>query len=351
MHPALAGRRWFGLHLAVWLLAGGTVALVARAVFGFGWLAAILFGVPLGLVGGSMSLSAWYVLRSVPADTAGSVRAAFTVILSALVSSALWAALGQLWWRALVGLGLDLGDPYRPGAFALLVSLGLAGYLAAAAAYQVGHTLEATSKAARRALEADVAHRDAELRALRAQLNPHFLFNSLNSIAGLIGADPPRAREMCQLLGEFLRESLQVGSSARIPLAREVALVRQYLHIEQVRFGARLDVVLELAPAAADASVPPLLLQPLVENAVRHGVATRLDGGTVAIATRRVGDRIVVTVSNPRDADARRGGTGLGLSNVRRRLAAAFGDAGALSVEAAPDAYRVSVTFPWEQWS
>lgn len=332
-------------------MAGGVLSLVARTTFGLSWTAAALFGMPLGLFGGTISRSAWYVLRATPTDVVGSVRAAVTVMVSALVSSALWTACAQLWWSALDGMGLELGDPYRPGGFAVLLSIGVAGYLAAAAAYQVGHTVEATSKSARRALEADVAQRDAELRALRAQVDPHFLFNSLNSIAGLIAADPPRAREMCQLLGEFLRESLHVGSATRIPLSREVALVRQYLHIEQVRFGARLIVSVEMAPEAAAASVPPLLLQPLVENAVRHGVATRLEGGTVAIVVRRAGDRIVVSVANPRDADARRGGTGFGLNIVRRRLAAAFGDGGALSVEFAAESFRAAVTFPWEELS
>lgn len=345
---AVAARRWLWLWLAVGTLAGAAVALVVRAAFEFGWSAAILFALPLGLLGNSASLSAWYVLKSTPVERGGSPRAVITVVVSALVVSALWASLGQLWWRALAASGFGLGDPYRPGVFALLLSLGMAGYLLAAAAYQVGLTMEATSRASRRALEADVAQRDAELRALRSQIDPHFLFNSLNSIAGLISADPGRAREMCQLLGEFLRESLKLGPNVRIALAREVAFVEQYLRIEQVRFGARLSVEIEMVPETADASVPPLLLQPLVENAVRHGVATRIDGGTVAIVTRRVGDRVVVTVSNPRDEDARRGGTGLGLANVRRRLEATFGDRASLAVEPGPESYRAAVSFPYE---
>lgn len=345
----IAASRWLWLRLAVGALAGAAVAIVVRAAFGFGWTAAALFGLPLGLLGDSGSLSAWYVLKATPVERTGPARAVLTVIVSALVVSALWASVGQLWWRALAALGFALGDPYRPGVFALLLSLGTAGYLLAAAAYQVGHTMEATSLASRRALEADVAQRDAELRALRSQVDPHFLFNSLNSIAGLISADPARAREMCQLLGEFLRESLQVGSSARIALAREIAFVEQYLRIEQVRFGSRLVVAIEMAPDTAAASVPPLLLQPLVENAVRHGVATRLDGGTVAIVTRRAGDRVVVTVSNPRDEDARRGGTGLGLTIVRRRLEATFADRASLAVEPGPDDYRVAASFPHEE--
>jgi LytS/YehU family sensor histidine kinase len=95
--------------------------------------------------------------------------------------------------------------------------------------------------------------------------------------------------------------------------------------------------------------VPPLILQPLVENAVRHGIATRLDGGAIEIAVRRAGDRAIIVVSNPRDPDASRKGTGLGLDIVRRRLAAAFGDAAALSIEAAPESYKVSVSLPVEE--
>ncbi len=96
-------------------------------------------------------------------------------------------------------------------------------------------------------------------------------------------------------------------------------------------------------------TVPPLILQPLVENAVRHGIATRLDGGSIEIAARRAGDHAVIVVSNPRDADAARKGTGLGLDIVRKRLAAAFGDRASLSIDAAPESYRVSLSLPVEE--
>lgn len=348
MHPVFASRWWFGVHFGLWLGAGIGISAVVRNVFAFSWAGALLFGLPLGILGGLVALSAWFVLGS-SEPSASPTRPVLTVLVAAFVASTLWSSAGRIWWRTLESWGPAVGEAPGPGAFAVLFSLGLAGYLLAAAAYQVGHAVEATSRASRRALESDVAQRDAELRALRAQVDPHFLFNSLNSIAGLIAADPSRAREMCQLLGEFLRESLQVGSAARMPLAREVALVEQYLRIEQVRFGARLTLDVSVAPDTASASVPPLLLQPLVENAVRHGVATRIEGGTVALSTRRAGDRVVIVVSNPRDPDARRKGTGFGLDIVRRRLAAAFGDAGALTVEPAPEAYRTSVTLPYEE--
>jgi LytS/YehU family sensor histidine kinase len=134
-----------------------------------------------------------------------------------------------------------------------------------------------------------------------------------------------------------------------VTLGREIALAEQYLKIEQVRFGRRLGVRSSVAADAGAVAVPPLILQPLVENAVRHGIATRLDGGTIEIEASRAGERAVIIVSNPRDADGSRRGTGFGLEIVRRRLAASFGDRAALAIEPAPEAYRVSLTIPIEE--
>ncbi len=196
-------------------------------------------------------------------------------------------------------------------------------------------------------LESQVTARDAELRALRAQLNPHFLFNSLNSISALTGPDPEAARTMCQLLGDFLRTSLTLGARERVAFAEELALAERYLAIEQVRFGARLAVEKAVEPAAARCLVPPLLIQPLIENAVKHGVADRVEGGTVRIEARRSGDRLEIAVENPRDPEAppRRGG-GLGLENVRQRLAALDPRGTRVDVFRAAERFRVVLTLP-----
>jgi LytS/YehU family sensor histidine kinase len=232
------------------------------------------------------------------------------------------------------------------GLFVLLLGVGAFSYCLAIAVHYLLQVSEASAAALRRALEAQVAQREAEVRALRAQLNPHFLFNSLNSIAGLVTPDPEKARRMCQLLGDFLRASLALGGSARVSLGSEVALAEQYLGIEQVRFGSRLAVRTSLGADAAEVQVPPLILQPLVENAVRHGIATRIDGGTIEIDAVRTGSRAVIVVANPRDPEGSRRGTGLGLDIVRRRLDAAFGESAAVAIEAAEERYKVSVTIP-----
>src|SRR5512140_48393 len=120
------------------------------------------------------------------------------------------------------------------------------------------------------------------------QLNPHFLFNSLHSIAVLANSDGPRAREMCVRLAAFLRSGMELGGRESIPLRQELELARSYLDVEQVRFGERLRVAEEIEPGCEECCTPPLLLQPLIENAVKHGVAGLAEGATIRISARRL---------------------------------------------------------------
>ena len=139
-------------------------------------------------------------------------------------------------------------------------------------------SVEESRAAETRALELQLLAREAELKTLRAQIDPHFLFNCLHSISALTGTDPPAARRMCLLLGEFLRTSVKLGAQDRIPFADELALAERYLEIERVRFGSRLAIERAIADGVGSCAVPALLLQPLVENAVTHGIA-HLRGG------------------------------------------------------------------------
>jgi two-component system sensor histidine kinase AlgZ len=350
LSPNLLGQRQrLQLHLAAWALTGMLVAVLLYALIGTPWIAALVFAVPLGLAAAPISLSAWYLSRALPLNSLSALRVVATACGAALVTSFVWAALGRLWWLGLkrMALQLDMGPENGTAVAALLVTVGALAYLISVAIHYIWGTIESAATNERRVLESEIAAREAELRALRAQIDPHFLFNSLNSISGLVGVDPEGARNMCQRLGDFLRNSLTLGGAGRIPLHRELALVRQYLEIEQVRFGARLRVTATTTPEAGEVMVPALLLQPLAENAVRHGIATRLEGGTVSISAERLGPKVVIEVRNERDPDARsRKGTGLGLEIVRRRLAAAFGAEAALSVEIGEGSYRVLVTIP-----
>ena len=197
---------------------------------------------------------------------------------------------------------------------------------------------------------------DAELERLRAQLQPHFLFNTLNSIAVLLRDQPERARTMVLRLSELLRTVVYANSDQFVPLSREIAFIRQYLDIQQIRFGPRLDVEWLVDADAERELVPQFLIQPLVENAVQHGISTTESGGTVSIrAQRSNGELHIAVTDNPASAVERlTNGAGagaepggVGLTNTRERLAKLYGGAAGLRMETTErGGMRVDVRIP-----
>ena len=196
--------------------------------------------------------------------------------------------------------------------------------------------LEAERARASRALKlAD----SAQLRALQSQLNPHFLFNALNGIATLIReGDRTRAADTVDTLSDFLRLTLQKLDSPEILVREELVFVEQYLRIQRLRFGGSLRATVEADPEAHDALVPTLILQPLVENAVRHGVLMRVQGGSLTVSIRRHDEVLVITVEDdgPGLADEGARPYGVGLKNSAERLAALYGEHAHMSVGARP---------------
>lgn len=173
--------------------------------------------------------------------------------------------------------------------------------------------------------------KEAELRALKAQVNPHFIFNSLNSVRALVDEDPARAREAVTQLANLLRYSLQSGQLETVPFEEELRTVNDYLALEQVRHEERLRLRLDIAPEALRQPVPPMLLQTLVENAVKYGISSRPEGGEITIAARCADGRLELRVTNPGELSrAARSpsaaSTGLGLRNASDRLRLLFGE-------------------------
>ncbi|MEO8620501.1 MAG: histidine kinase, partial [bacterium] len=176
---------------------------------------------------------------------------------------------------------------------------------------------------------------EARLDALRRQLDPHFLFNTLNAVASLVERDPRGVRKMISRLGALLRFSLEGADAPEIPLRRELDLLQQYLDIMQVRFQGRLDVTMNTDPRTLDALVPTLILQPLVENAIKHGIEPQRDGGRITIETHLDGDTVVLRVADdgpgvtlgeaPLALAGRTPSGGVGLRNTRARLTQLYG--------------------------
>lgn len=190
-------------------------------------------------------------------------------------------------------------------------------------------------------LAAQVA--EARLGALRMQLHPHFLFNSLNAVTVLVrDQDTAAAGRMLELLSDVLRQVLRSDQSHEVSLADELDFLERYLAIEQVRFSDRLRVRFDVDESLLDATVPEFLLQPLVENALRHGIAKRADAGVVEVSARRDGESLVLSVADngpgPEAASARDDhGNGLGLANIRERLTTLYGKRARLELQPRPE--------------
>lgn len=201
-----------------------------------------------------------------------------------------------------------------------------------------------------RAREVQKLLAEAELKALQSQINPHFLFNALNTIYGSIPRTSPDARKMVRNLSDIFRYSLQEASDT-VTLDREMEIVRAYLEIEQLRFPGRLNVVVDIAKDMGSLLIPTLTIQPLVENAIKHGVARDPQGGTVTVrAARSERDRITLSVSDTGAGTdlTSAPGAAVGLENVRRRIALHYGDEASVTTHFAPHGSTVTISFPWQ---
>jgi sensor histidine kinase YesM len=196
----------------------------------------------------------------------------------------------------------------------------------------------------------EAAVREAEMQTLKAQINPHFLFNGLNNIRALIAEDPERARHMLSHLSELLRYSIQLNRTEQVPLHRELAVVRDYLQLESLQLEERLRYTLDVPEECLPVPVPPMLVQALVENAIKHGLAPRPAGGELLVQARCTPTELLLTVENTGQLQAdgpRPDGTGTGLHNARERLRLLFGARAELHLEqATPDTVAARVRLP-----
>lgn len=232
--------------------------------------------------------------------------------------------------------------------------LGVIFGVAATAAFRLlGNLLDVRARleeAERIALERDKAMAEAELRVLQAQIEPHFLFNTLANVGALVRSDPDRAEALLERLTSLLRTSLARTRSGSSTISAELSVVRDYLEIQTLRMGGRLHYEIEIGAALDDVEIPPLLVQPLVENAVLHGIEPRSAPGSVRIEVSRVAGRIDITVDDDGvGLDAGSAPAGTGLANVRERLRAIHGNEASLELlERAGGGVRAQLSLPVE---
>ena len=254
-----------------------------------------------------------------------------------VIASLVIATYGGTWLGArLLGHPWNLQTPLT----SLLIS-ATAGFIAVLYFYERGRV---------EMIERQIA--EARLKLLQAQIEPHFLFNTLANLDALIGIDPARARAMLGHLNDYLRATLASARKERNTLGDEFALLDGYLEVIGVRMGPRLSFSQDLPDALKACEVPPMLLQPLVENAIKHGLEPKIDGGRIEIAARAAGGRLVITIADTGIGlgSNQSPGTHVGLANVRQRIAAGYGASASLEVGARPGGgVSVTLSIPQEQ--
>jgi two-component system, LytTR family, sensor kinase len=334
--------RLWALALLWWTLEGIATATTYRGMTGVSWEKIFLL-TGLGVVQWvPLTILALWMAERVPVDRLNwrwsmpltMLVAAAIVFVKAIVVVAFNAYVG--WYTTLPPFGEILLASVANNLFLFWLVVG------------VGHAIVN----ARRVQERDEQLARAELQHLKSQLHPHFLFNALNTVSSLIRTDPETATQMVAQLSTLLRHALQRASTQEVSLKEELTILAAYVEIEQLRFEDRLAVVWKVAPDAMGAQVPHLLLQPLVENAIRHGIAPRSAPGTVEIAVYRQNGTLHLSVADDgvaRTAPPVRSG-GVGLANTRDRLRQLYGAAHTLTVDAvAPHGLRVDIAFPFRE--
>jgi two-component system LytT family sensor kinase len=274
------------------------------------------------------------------------VHVALALVLG-LVHHVWWTAL-SVWIKPFDAMGRQDLSGVADGIRDKLFLEGLVYFAVLGVTYAVDYRDRLRERELRAAqLEASLTQ--ARLSALELQLQPHFLFNTLHAIGGLVRQQRgPEAIEMIAGLSDLLRYSLDQAGKHLVPLEQELAIIERYLEIQRLRFSDRLAIDVDVTPETRRALVPALMLQPLVENAVRHGIERSSGAGTITVSARRDGDDLTLTIANPgtRIVDAPEG---IGVANTRARLAQLFGDRQSFGLRAENGRVTAAVTLPFAE--
>lgn len=295
----------------------------------------------------------YYMCRTLPLDRGAWTRVIITQTWILLTMALLWALLGRGYALILDSFsdsvpyleyfsqGLSTNLIVFTGQFEFFVLLH---YLLIA--LQRGRDLE------QQALQQELLASKAELRALRATIHPHFLFNALNALANITDSEPAQARNFCVRLADFLRYSVAYGDRPTATLGAELEHVQNYLSIERERFGERLRTDIEAAEDLLDTPVPSLMLFPLVENAIKHGIDSCIEGGRLKLRAGADDGRLHIEISNPLDElGHKRQGTGIGLVSLRQRLKNRYGDEATLQTCREDDLFIARIRLPLREAS
>ncbi|HUQ98592.1 MAG TPA: histidine kinase [Gemmatimonadaceae bacterium] len=346
----LSGRvRGWLLYAAAWIPIAAIYAQLIGGQKGVGGVQALYAGIDYAIIPALLGVIVWWLTGRITWPA----RRPAVFFLAQLALATTYSVI----WLLLVLGSISLGTGLTRAVAIVTTFAGwqlMSGYwtygITACIAYAIRVTWSLREKEAARA-KAEVARASAELSALRGQLNPHFLFNTLHTVIALVRREPQMAEAALEQFGEMLRYVLDINRAAQedVALDDELEFVRNFLALEQLRLGDRLRVVEDIHPDTLDCVIPSLTLQPLVENAVKYAVASRVRGGTISISSTLEGSSVVLGVADdgPGVDASVEAGTGVGLRAVKQRLETRFPGASRFELRTAPgEGFSVRLTLP-----
>lgn len=348
MHPFFnSTNRILGL-LAGWLLLTFLVCGLISITYAAAMADAVLLFTPLYFLCLILILPNYYICRGLPLGQTPWLLLLGSQALTLLAVAGIWLFVGRAYSVFLDGM-------VEPARFVTLfdtsqlMSLTIVAiqYESIVFVHYLFFAIEKTRDLEQAALQQKLLISEAELQTLKATVHPHFLFNSLNTLANISLSSPEQAHRFCLLIADFLRYSVAYSKKSSVTLNDELEHVQNYLGIERERFGDRLQTSFEIDPALSDIKVPPLILFPVVENAIKHGIDSCLEGGTLELRARAHDHMVVIEVINPVDELGRKlKGAGHGLTSVERRLRNLYGEKALLKTFREKGRFKVQIYIP-----
>jgi len=346
-NPFLINRTYTITYIAAWILIAGIHATVLWLASGQELIVAVSDSLVFNVLFAGVALGLWYSIRYYDFNKSGFLEQLLNHLLIALIVLGVWLGSGYL---ILNGIWLDHAD-YHVFLVDSLTWRGLSGlsfYFLIILIYYLYMNSEDRKDRISKESSLKLQVKEAEIERLKAQINPHFLFNSLNSVSSLITSQPEQAREMLVRLSGFLRYALETRHNNITSFASEIENIRYYLEIEKARFGKRLQFDFIVPEECLKLTIPHMILQPLVENSIKHGVYESSEPVKIELkASCRGGETLMVEISNDYDPETPpRKGKGIGLINTRNRLFLAYNCENCLTVERTKNRFSIIMTIP-----
>jgi len=345
-HPVLTNRIRLIVWWLIWLFLTAGQSLLFYYAFGSYISTSILDSIISMLIYSGIGLSIWYPFSFFNSGNVKYLTVISNLVLSGVISVTLWVLLTRFLVQNILQDEVIYNE-YWNATFPYRIGTGVFIYGLIVLSYYLFNSLTNLSEKKAREAKLEALVKETELKMLRSQINPHFLFNSLNSISSLTVTDPEKARLMVIKLSDFMRYALARKEEIPVSLRSELENLRLYLDIEKVRFGDRLVTEEDIEESCLDVKIPVMLLQPLYENAVKHGVYESTETVKIVTKARLANNNLEIFISNNYDSSQQAAkGTGTGLANVRRRLELTYGNKSALTGTKENGVYQVSLIIP-----